>query len=132
MATAIELTDANFEDHLKKGGILLIDFWAAWCPPCRAFGPIFEASAAKHADMVFGKVDTEAQRSLAGAFDIQSIPTLAIFREGILLFSQAGALPAPALEKIIEQVSTLDMEQVKKDLAAQEKGKGPDKAKAKA
>jgi thioredoxin 1 len=125
MAAAIELTDKNFEDHLKKGGILLIDFWAAWCPPCRAFGPIFEASAAKHTEMVFGKVDTEAQRSLAGAFDIQSIPTLAIFRDGILLFSEAGAMPAPALESIIEQVSKLDMEQVKKDLAAQEEKAKP-------
>ena len=123
MAAAIELTDKNFEDTLKKGGILLIDFWADWCPPCRAFGPIFEASAAKHQDMVFGKVDTEAQRSLAGAFDITSIPTLAIFRDGILLFSEAGALPAPALEKIIEQVSALDMEKVKKELAEQEKAK---------
>src|SRR3954469_19019969 len=123
MAAAIELTDKNFEEHLKKGGILLIDFWAAWCPPCRAFGPVFEASAVKHADMVFGKVDTEAQRSFAGAFDIQSIPTLAIFRDGILLFSQAGALPAPALEKIIEQVSSLDMEKVKQELAEQEKAK---------
>ena len=120
MGAAIELTEKNFEEHLKKGGMLLIDFWAAWCPPCRAFGPIFEASALKHADMVFGKVDTEAQKSLAGAFDIQSIPTLAIFRDGILLFSEAGALPAPALETIIEQVSKLDMEQVKKDLAEQE------------
>lgn len=123
MAAAIELTDKNFEDTLKKGGMLLIDFWADWCPPCRAFGPIFEASAAKHQDMVFGKVDTEAQRSLAGAFDITSIPTLAIFRDGILLFSEAGALPAPALEKIIEQVSALDMEKVKKELAEQEKAK---------
>ena len=123
MGAAIELTEKNFEEQLKKGGILLIDFWAAWCPPCRAFGPIFEASAEKHTDMVFGKVDTEAQKSLAGAFDIQSIPTLAIFRDGILLFSQAGALPAPALEKIIEQVSTLDMAKVKSELADQEKAK---------
>ena len=120
MAAAIELTDKNFEEHLKKGGMLLIDFWADWCPPCRAFGPIFEAAAVKHSDMVFGKVDTEAQRSLAGAFDIRSIPTLAIFRDGILLFSEAGALPAPALETIIEQVSKLDMVQVKKELAEQE------------
>ncbi len=123
MAAAIELTDKNFEETLKKGGILLIDFWADWCPPCRAFGPVFEASAAKHQDMVFGKVDTEAQRSLAGAFDVTSIPTLAIFRDGILLFSEAGALPAAALEKIIEQVSGLDMEKVKKDIAEQEKAK---------
>ncbi len=123
MGAAIELTDKNFEDHLKKGGILLIDFWASWCPPCRAFGPIFEASAAKHTDMVFGKVDTDAQKALAGAFEIQGIPTLAIFRDGILLFSQAGALPAAALEGIIEQVSKLDMDQVKKDIASKDADK---------
>src|SRR4029078_9321918 len=123
MAAAVELTDTNFEEHLKKGGILLIDFWAAWCPPCRAFGPIFEACAEKHQTMVFGRVDTDAQKSLAGAFDIQSIPSLAIFRDGILLFSEAGALPATALEKIIEQISALDMEKVKKELAEQEKAK---------
>ena len=121
MATAIELTEANFEEHLKKGGTLLIDFWAAWCGPCRSFGPIYEAAAGKHPDMVFGKVDTEAQKSLAAAFDIRSIPTLAIFREGILLYSEAGAMPAPALESIIEQVSKLDMNKVKNDLAEQEK-----------
>ncbi len=124
MAAAIELTEANFEEHLKKRGTLLIDFWAAWCGPCRSFGPIFEASAANHQDMVFGKVDTEAQKSLAAAFDIRSIPTLAIFRDGILLYAEPGALPAPALENIIEQVSKLDMEKVKADLAAQEKAGG--------
>ena len=123
MAAAIELTEKNFEEHLKKGGMLVIDFWASWCPPCVKFGPIFEASATKHTDIVFGKVDTEAQTSLAGAFDVKHIPTLAIFREGILLFSQAGALPAAALEKLIEEVSALDMEKVKKDLAEQEKAK---------
>lgn len=121
MAAAVELTEANFEEHLKKGGTLLIDFWAAWCGPCRTFGPIFEASAAKHPDMVFGKVDTEAQQSLAAAFEIRSIPTLAIFRDGILLFSQAGALPAPALETVIEQIAKLDMNKVKHDLAEHEK-----------
>ena len=132
MAVAVELTEANFEEHLKKGGTLLIDFWAAWCGPCRSFGPIYEASAAKHPDMVFGKVDTEAQQSLAAAFDIRSIPTLAIFRDGILLFSEAGALPAPALENVIEQIAKLDMEKVKNDLAEQQKKQGADKPKVEA
>jgi thioredoxin 1 len=135
MAAAVELTEANFEEHLKKGGTLLIDFWAAWCGPCRSFGPIFEASAAKHTDMVFGKVDTEAQKSLAAAFDIRSIPTLAIFRDGILLYSEAGALPAAGLESIIEQVAKLDMEKVKNDLAEHEKkhaADGGDKSKVQA
>ena len=131
MAAAVELTEANFEAHLKKGGTLLIDFWAAWCGPCRSFGPIYEASAAKHTDMVFGKVDTEAQKSLAAAFDIRSIPTLAIFRDGILLYSEAGAMPALALENIIEQVSKLDMNKVKQDLAEHEKKHEADPAKAK-
>ncbi len=120
MAAAVELTEANFEEYLKKRGTLLIDFWAAWCGPCRSFGPIFEAAAVKHSGLVFGKVDTEAQKSLAAAFDIRSIPTLAIFRDGILLFSEAGALPAAGLENVIEQIGKLDMEKVKKDLAEQE------------
>ncbi|MBS1151816.1 MAG: Thioredoxin [Myxococcaceae bacterium] len=132
MASAIELTEANFEEHLKKGGTLLIDFWAAWCGPCRTFGPIFEASAAKHPELVFGKVDTEAQQSLAAAFDVRSIPTLAIFRDGILLYAEPGALPAPALENIIEQIAKLDMEKVKQDLAEQEKKQATEKPKVEA
>jgi len=132
MASAIELTEANFEEHLKKGGTLLIDFWAAWCGPCRTFGPIFEAAAAKHPELVFGKVDTEAQQSLAAAFDVRSIPTLAIFRDGILLYAEPGALPAPALENIIEQIAKLDMEKVKQDLAEQEKKQATEKPKVEA
>ena len=123
MGAAVEIQEQTFQAAVEKPGILILDFWAAWCGPCRSFAPVFEDAAAKNPDIVFGKVDTEAQRSLAGAFDITSIPTLAIFRDGILLFSEAGALPAPALEKIIEQVSSLDMEKVKQELAEQEKAK---------
>jgi thioredoxin 1 len=117
-ATTLELTEANFEDTLKKGGILFIDFWAAWCGPCRAFAPTFESAAGKHADITFAKVDTDAQQGLAQAFEIRGIPTLAIFRDGILLGQNAGALPAEAFEKVIEQVRGIDMEKVKSEVAA--------------
>lgn len=117
-ATTLELTEANFEDTLKKGGILFIDFWAAWCGPCRAFAPTFEAAAGKHADITFAKVDTEKEKGLAAAFEIRSIPTLAIFRDGIMLGQNAGALPAEAFEKVIEQVRGIDMEKVKDEVAA--------------
>jgi thioredoxin len=117
-ATTLELTEANFEETLKKGGILFIDFWAAWCGPCRAFAPTFESAAGKHADITFAKVDTDAQQGLAQAFEIRGIPTLAIFRDGILLGQNAGALPADAFEKVIEQVRGIDMEKVKSEVAA--------------
>lgn len=116
--TSLELTEANFEETLKKGGILLIDFWAAWCGPCRAFAPTFEAAAGKHTDITFAKVDTEKEKGLAAAFEIRGIPTLAIFRDGIMLGQNAGALPAEAFEKVIEQVRGIDMEKVKDEVAA--------------
>lgn len=116
-ASTLELTEKNFEDTLKKGGILLIDFWADWCGPCKAFAPTFEKAAEKHADITFAKVDTEAQKGLAQAFEIRGIPTLAIFRDGILLGQNAGALPAEAFEKVIEQVRGIDMDKVKAEVA---------------
>lgn len=117
MSSTLELTEANFEETLGKGGILFIDFWAAWCGPCRAFAPTYEAAAQKHADIVFAKVDTEAQRGLAAAFEIRAIPTLAVFRDGILVGQNAGALPASALEELITQARELDMEKVKAEVA---------------
>jgi len=115
-ASTVELTEANFESTVSKGGILFIDFWAQWCPPCRAFAPVFEAAAGSHPDIVFGKVNTEEQKALAQSFEIQAIPTLAVFREGILLFSEAGAIPAKGLADLISKVRELDMAQVRKDI----------------
>ena len=121
-AGTLELTEQNFETTLEKGGILIIDFWAEWCGPCRAFAPVFEAASKKHADITFAKVDTEAQQGLAAAFEIQAIPTLAVFRDGVMLGRNSGALPAAALEGVIEQVRGLDMAKIKQDLEAQKKG----------
>ena len=129
-ASTIELTEANFEAEVKKNGILFIDFWASWCPPCRAFAPVFEEAAKKHTDIVFGKVNTEEQPGLGQAFEVQAIPTLAVFREGVLLFAEAGAIPAKALEQLVTKVRELDMNQVRadiEDIKKRETGKEPPK-----
>ena len=111
------LTATTFQDTVDRNGIVLVDFWAGWCGPCRAFAPVFEAAAQRHPDIVFGKVDTEAQQELAAAAGIRSIPTLMAFRDGVLVFAQPGALPAEALEQLVVAVRGLDMAQVRADLA---------------
>jgi thioredoxin 1 len=118
MATR-ELTAADFERTVLDNDIVLVDFWAAWCGPCRMFGPIFEKASEEHGDVVFGKVDTEAEQALAAAANITSIPMLMAFREGVLVYAQPGALPAQGLEQVIAGVKGLDMDDVKKQIAEQ-------------
>ena len=117
--SAITLTAENFEQTIRENDVVLVDFWASWCGPCRQFAPVYEAASQQHTDVVFGSVDTEAEQSLAAAAKITSIPTLMAFRDGILVFSQPGALPAAGLEQVIAGVRALDMDAIRAELAQQ-------------
>jgi thioredoxin 1 len=121
--STVEITQENFKTTISKPGIVVLDWWATWCGPCKAFAPVFEAASAVHTDIVFGKIDTDEQQELARAFRIRSIPTLMVFRDGIPVFAQPGALPKAALEEVIRKVSDLDMAEVKKKIEAAAKPK---------
>ena len=118
--STVELTADTFESTVTSEGITLVDWWASWCGPCLQFAPVYETASEEHDDVVFGKIDTEDQQELAAAAQITSIPTLMAFRDGVLVFNQAGALPAPSLEQVIQAVKGLDMEDVHRQIAEQQ------------
>ena len=119
MAT-VELNKDNFESVITGNAMVIVDFWAPWCAPCRAFAPTFEAASDQHADVVFAKVNTEEEQEIAGAFNIRSIPTLMVFREQVILYAEAGALPPPMLEEVVKQAKAVDMAEVHREIAAQQ------------
>ncbi len=123
--STVQITIDNFQEIVEKPGIVLLDFWAEWCGPCKMFAPVFEKAAEQHTDVVFGKIDTEAEQDLAQAVGISAIPTIMVFRDGVLLFRESGALPPQALESIVDQVKKLDMDEVRKKVAEQAHEHGP-------
>jgi thioredoxin 1 len=121
----VEVTQENFNQVVNGNSMVIVDFWAPWCGPCRSFAPAYEAASEKHPDVVFAKVNTEEQQALAGYFQIRSIPTLMIFRDKIIIFAQPGALPAAALEQVIEKAKALDMDEVRREIAAEQNQQAP-------